>query len=72
MDILFTSKLHVRKFTDYFRTCSKIFCEYFGAVTYAVPEKYIIEVGDEIKETDKKKKYIFTSVCFGTNNVQNY
>ena len=63
-------KLHVRKFTNYFLTCSKIDCEDFGAVTYSVPENYIIEVGVKIKETGKKD--IFTSMCFGTNNVQNY
>ena len=68
IDILF--RLHVRKFTDYFLTCSKIFCEDFGAVTYSIPGKYIIEVGDKIKETGKK--YIFTSMCFRTNNVHNY
>ena len=62
--------MYLRKFTDYFPTCSKIFCEDFGAVTYLVPEKYIIEVRDKIKETGKKD--IFTSMCFGTNNVQNY
>ena len=28
--------LHVRRFTDYSLTCSKIFCEYFDAVTYSV------------------------------------
>ena len=33
-------------------------------------EKYIIEFGDKIKETGKK--YIFTFMSFGTNNVQNF
>ena len=44
--------------------------EDFKSVTYSMSEKYIIEVGDKIKETGKKS--IFTLKCFGTNNVKNY
>ena len=52
--------LHVRRFTEYSLTCSKIFCEDFDAVTYLVGTTLKLET--KLKKRTKKKYFILSCV----------